>query len=184
MKNLKFNTAVLLAVGELRQTTNNPFSIYDVTVYLRKMTNSGDWSISDKNVEEVDGVETYCIPHDEVKEVFNDYFDNGIIQNLSKAWNGTYNVFQNLVPFVLTPVSFPKALKKKTFCRQPKTVSDAFVGQVNDYITKHPQTNLKKLQSRFKGHSKTCAEYANIVEALGFRLIGKGNIATSYWIIK
>lgn len=92
-KTVTFTTAVILTVGELRKA--GPFSIYNVTSLLRNKANCGDYILSDKTQENVHGVQVYRIEHSDVKALFNELLDNGVLSNLKVRNVGAYNEYSN-----------------------------------------------------------------------------------------
>lgn len=87
MKNIRFVTAVLLAVGEVRKA---PFSVFNVTQLLRQQVNGGQLAFTDKSLEDVDGINTYKVEHSEVKEVFNELERNNVVTGLASRPNKGY----------------------------------------------------------------------------------------------
>lgn len=84
MKNLRFVTAVIAAVGSLR---SSPFSAFTITSKLRDEVNNGELSFIDKSSETVDGVGTYRVDHSEVRSVFRELLDNAVITGLKARQN-------------------------------------------------------------------------------------------------
>jgi hypothetical protein len=183
MKNVSFVTAVLLTVGEVRQSDSLPqsFSIHDVTRLLRDKVNRGALGFSDRNVENVDGVETYRVEHNDVKRVFQELFDTGILLNLTYTDNGTYRQFFN-VPSTVTQgvsnlISFPIALPLV----QAKRPDDPIEQKIATYLANQSgEVSLKKIQSRFKDDYFTCRELFDLLTKFGYALRGNGLSYSTY----
>jgi hypothetical protein len=192
-KQIRFVTAVALAVSELRKS---PFSVFNVTERLRDQVNSGDVAFLDKPTAVFNGATTYAVEHTEVKEVFQELMRAQIIKDLSVRNAGNYleysegqpssPVATTVQPTTLFPN--PAALVAKIFQPAPaRSVSTAlgnsFDNKVRDYLNnRRGQTvTMKEIQSRFKGVSKTCKEYSDIVANLGFSVDTKGT--PSYWTV-
>lgn len=166
MKNILFSTAVILILGELRK--KGPFSVHDITKSFREKVNNFEFGLKDRQQEIINNGFSYRIDHEDVKQVFYDLLDNGVISNLTQTFNGTFNVFENsstqpvkvkatinLIPTV-APSRYSKAVKAYP--------------EILDYLSgrKGQKTTMKQIQSRFKGISRTCADYADIMVALGY----------------
>lgn len=178
MKNTILATAVLLAVGELRQA--GKFSVLNITKKLREWANTGELELSDRTPEDVNGVNTYRIEHDEVKTIFNDMYNNSVIINLSRGFNGSYYEYADngSASTVSSTSGWPKAIiAPRSYPKQPfvtKQTSDPFVQTILDYVSScrssGKSVSMKQVQSRFKGVSKTCQEYADILVRAGYVL--------------
>lgn len=195
MKNLKFPLAVLVATKDV--ASNNPsFSVHDVTKKLRAMVNAGELSFTDRAQEDVDGINTFRVTHDDVKESFNEIWANDVVTLNRRSGGSGYFLYElsqpvtssiqglqsppiffdgkNPVPVVACGskgLAVPATLTPAAISSKPL---DTFALQVNAYINNVQNDGrsltLKQIQSRFKGIYKTCTEYAAIVEALGFGL--------------
>src|SRR5581483_3101057 len=104
MRQLLFNTAVILAVGELRSECSH-FSIHDVTQRIRNKVNPGEWAFSDRPQETVEDIVTYRVDHEEVKTIFNDLYANGILTNLTRQHNGSYYEYSDATPSAVKAVA-------------------------------------------------------------------------------
>ena len=187
MKTLLFSTAVLLAVGDLRQLKPQGFSLYEVTRRLREQTNKGEIAFSDKSIEDVDGIQTFRVVHDEVKAVFNDLFENGVVSNLKKSWdrNGGFFVFVNdSAPATTpapTPVATPTPASTPTVASSlvtstaplPTIHNTDVVVKLLAYVQGIPSgayRTMKHIQSRFKGIPLSCEEIAKKLVSLGYHV--------------
>jgi hypothetical protein len=106
MKTLLFATAVIVAIGDLRQSKPQGFSIYDITSRLRDQVNNGELSFSDRAVEDVNGQQTYRVGHEKVKALFHDLYNNGVITGLDKEYASSTDGFGYAV-FVNRPAAQP-----------------------------------------------------------------------------
>lgn len=197
MKQTLFSTAILLAVAELRQA--GKFSAYDVTRKLRDQVNKGELTFTDRTTEDLDGVQTYRIEHDDVKDIFNDLWSNDAITNLSRKHNGNYWEFSDaaalkpsfvggigpVTRLTLTPVTVCGAngnplTTQVVTSRATVTSKDPLTSQVIDYLRGRAgtPTSMKQIQSRFKGVTKTCEEYAKLLIGAGY-IISNSNLPIS-----
>ena len=174
MKNVLFQTGVLLAVNSVR-VSQPTFSIFDVTKSLRNLVNSGTFGFSDKQPTTLAGVSTYFVDHQEVKVIFEDLIASGAVKDLTESNNpGGYREFSDTIKQMA-----PKAVFTKPYIPKPTIVSNTapasssvFDAQLNQYVKNRSQsgftTTMKQIQSRFKGVGFTCDDYVNIVLRLGF----------------
>jgi hypothetical protein len=168
MKNILFTTAVLLAVGELRQSGS--FSYFDVTKKLRDQVNQGQVAFSDRDLEDVDGVSTYRVDHNEVKTIFNDLWENDVIVNLDKSYTGRYWQFSNTTTSVASAPNNAVATSTSVTAAVRNPTQDPLSQQIVNYLRSRvgQPTTMKQIQSRCKGVNKTCGDYANLVIKLGY----------------
>lgn len=91
--------AVLEVVRELVRR-NNPFSIHDVTVFIRKACNSGLLEVSDCVDTDPDAEYEFNIEHARVREAFNELWSRGVltgdIPTLTRNHNGRFWEFSGL----------------------------------------------------------------------------------------
>lgn len=187
-KNIRFVTAVLLAVGELRKS---PFSIHGITKKLRDEVNTGDLTISDKTIETVDGASTYRINHDEVKDVFRELYTQGILQNLTERDTGRYIEYSDSqVQATFSPtvtcagqvVPAPVTTGKVT---QPLVVASSTIeDKLRAYLRGRSgqSVTMKEIQSRFKGVNRTCQDYAQILIGLGWTVKSNGPGISQHYV--
>lgn len=188
-KNLTFTTAVFTAAQQLRK---NSFSIYDVTRRLRSLVNDGSIVLSDRVPQDIDGSQTYSIAHEEVKGVFYELIENGILTGLDKRDNGTYLLFfEKPVVDAVIAMSAPSAppvapIQSPVVMPTPLPDDAVLMQRVQDYLSNRSGSNvtMKEIQSRFKGIRKTCDEYANLVARLGYPIDSWGRNSTpSRWTV-
>ena len=184
MNNIRFVTAVLVAVGELRTV---PFSVFNITTKLRKQVNAGELTFTDKSPETIDGVGTYRVDHQEVREIFYELTKNNIITGLKSRDTGLYIEFSSDIPATCTSSSStvqgqmtrvgqvvqptPTVLPCDASLRQK--VQDYLKGRTGQSVT------MKEVQSRFKGVSKTCREWSQLVADIGLPVNTSGT--PSFW---
>ena len=198
MNNLRFVTAVLVAVGDLRTA---PFSVFNITTKLRKQVNDGELAFTDKTPETIDGVGTYRVDHQEVREVFNELRRSNVLTGLTSRDTGSYMEYANdttaqVVPSptttgmvtcagqvvqppinpraghtLLSVVAQPTALPPDAALRQK--VQDYLKGRSGQDVT------MKEIQSRFKGVSKTCQDWGKLIADMGLPVNTQGT--PSFW---
>jgi hypothetical protein len=186
MKNLLFVTAVLLAVGELRQTKPQGFSVHDVTTRLREQVNQGDISFTDKSYEDVDmsdgtTLNTQSVEHSEVKALFNDLYANGVITGLDKSYATGYITYVNrpaqIAPAGTTtqpsvagvsPIGSNSVIVTTGKAQGPfPTINNSLTqDKIRQYLSNTPKgqpRTMKQIQSRLKGYLATCEEIYNFL---------------------
>lgn len=179
-KQARFVTAVLMTIGELRQS---PFSAYNITKRLREQVNAGDLAISDKTPENVDGQTSFRIDHNEVKDVFRELIHHGVVTGLTSRGAGAYIEYSNDVTpqIVASPTASvavtcagqvvppPFTPPAPVFVNAKQTIDAALRQKLQDYLTGRigQPVTMKEIQSRFKGVYKTCQEWGKIVSDMG-----------------
>ncbi len=187
MKTVLFHTAVVLAIVEIRAKQPNGFSVHDVTKYLRNQVNNFEIALSDGTTEDVDGVDTYRIEHNDVKAIFNELFENGALVGLDRRHaRGHFEYFN--VPSAPAIVSLKATPSLSTAIQTTiarNTVAGPAEKQLRAYLDNHSagsQVTLKQLQSRFKGIHLTCKDYALLVESFGYS-VDKTDLYPSWWTV-
>lgn len=181
---LQFQFAVLSVVTDL---FGKNFSAYDVTLALRGKVNNGEIELVDAQREDVDGVNTYRIERDKVREIVSQLYTADLLpqykRDYARAGGNTYRVYvydANL-PVNPTPVSTPQVLPTSSVPAQlPAKVGPVALTPQNQadieakilaYVKNQSALNslptLKKIQSRLKGIAVTCGELEGIVKRLG-----------------
>lgn len=187
MNNLRFVTAVLVAVGDLRTA---PFSVFNITTKLRKQVNDGELTFTDKSPETIDGAVTYRVDHQEVRDVFNELRRTNIVTGLTSRDTGTYMEYSNDCARRLAPIQSPTATGMATCAgqvvqaaAQPTALPpDATLRQkVQDYLKGRAgqDVTMKEVQSRFKGVSKTCSDWGKLIADMGLPVNTQGS--PSFW---
>jgi hypothetical protein len=193
MKNLRFATAVAATVAALR---SSPFSAYNITKELRKQVNDGSLSFIDKSPETIDGIGTYRVEHDEVRDIFHELIDNGVITGLEFRDTGTYLEYFETSPITPTPANntccqgtvtcagqfVPTPTTTTVSVATPTATNNPLNQKIQDYIRGRvgQRVTMKEIQSRFKGVNKKCNEYGAIVAGLGFSVNTSGTPSTWY----
>lgn len=187
---MKFSTAVLVTLRDV-VTAKSPFSVHDITKSLRDSVNKGDIAFSDKDTEDVDGVTTFLVSHDDVREIFNDLFRSGVL-NLTKKHNGSYFTYEDCgsnsqcackstTPSQTTPASQATSLQSP-----PQTsVSQDFSQKVDCYLLGRGRgsvVSMKQVQSRFDSLKLSCTDYATALASLGYR-VDKSAPYPSKWTV-
>lgn len=207
--NIHFVTAVLLTVGELRK---NPFSIYQVTKRLREQVNQGELSFVDREVEDVEGNQTYRVDHVEVRSVFRELMDNNILTGLSSRDAGPYMEYYDTVNVDASPL--PKGVVDASgpcCCAvAPQASTQSLIncaGQVTSSQTQKAVVvmsddiqlrvklidylrgksgkgivNMKQIQSRFKNVDKTCREWGEYLLNIGLSLNKHQNTPSNWFL--
>jgi hypothetical protein len=180
---IKFYTAVLVTIRDLAKYQQK-FSIYELTTKLRESVNNGGILFSDRDTEDVNGVNTYRVEHDDVKDIILDIYNTQVVE-LIRTYNGTYYEYAvklaQLAP-VSTSVSQSNVVTKVT--SSPTTQPAA--AQANpikvlvpnmalvDYLFGRGTgsvVTMKQVQSRFDTvRGVSCVDYAKQVEDHGFKV--------------
>lgn len=175
-KSVRFVTAVLLAVGELR---SSPFSAYSITRKLRDDVNSLALSFLDKSPETVDGIGTFRVVHEEVKDVFRELLSQSIITGLDVQNRGGYLEYSNSTN--TQSVAVPIAQLTKPSVAPLTQVSNVNVNtdlqqKLMAYLSnrKGQAITMKEIQSRFKGTYLTCNDYAKTLISRGLKVHNQG----------
>jgi hypothetical protein len=168
---MKFSTAVLVAVRDVA-AAQPKFSVHDITKALRESVNQGDVAFSDRTTEDVNGVDTFRVAHDEVKEYFNDLVGSGVL-NLNKRHNGNYfeysdNGAVSSTSAASAPIS--STPKNASVPTNGKTDLSAKIKAYLDGRGSGSVVSMKQVQSRFDDEKFTCADYGAKVQALGYML--------------
>jgi hypothetical protein len=195
MKSILFVTAVFAASADIANLKPQGFSIHDITKRLREQTANGDVEFSDRTREDVDGTYTFRVDHSEVKNVFNELFEAGLNLALDKKWSNGFFIYvrkadddddtfnhavggtaiqhpaTNVIPFP-TP-SATSATDQEILDK-----TNVYLGK----FTSGDEISMKQIQSRFKGISKTCEQYADLLENAGHRIDRVGDSA-SKWVL-
>lgn len=188
MKNLLFVTAVILAVGELRQSKPQGFSVHDVTTRLRAQVNQGDISFTDKPFEDItltDGstLNTQKVEHNDVKALFNDLYGNGVLTGLDKSYATGYITYVNR-PSAQSQVTTQPAVSgvsvqgssiavatPKAQAAFPTINNQLTQDKILNYLNNTPKgqpRSMKQIQSRLKGYLATCREIHTFLTNKGF----------------
>jgi hypothetical protein len=187
-KQVKFVTAVALAIQDIR---SSPFSAFNVTQKLREWVNKGDVAFTDKSPEDVDGVTTYRIEHQEVRSTVHELINNGVVQGLDTRDTGRFIEYFESAPIqCVSPTPTPQAPTNPraghtplvSVCQPSPLPADADLRQkLQDYLKGRAGQNvtMKEVQSRFKGVSKTCQEWAKLVANIGLPVNSSGT--PSFW---
>lgn len=218
MKTMKFSTAVIFAMQDLLKDQLS-FSIFEITKRLRELANYGELALSDVPNLEDDGEEVvagakpsnkrYLIPHDDVKEIFLDLYNNGVFPELKVSDNGSYRVFTlcededkdvsclcksyTTNPVVDSNITYPDVnvapavanvadatvLKAKP----SDTNFDVEVDQTALYLFNRQgeKVTMKEIQSRLKGR-KTCKEIADMVASMGYPVNSLGEYPSKWTV--
>jgi hypothetical protein len=172
MKTYLFATAVVAAAQQL-QNSGKPFSAYDVTKTLRSSVNSGDIHFSDRTTEDVDGVDTYRVEHNEVKRIFTDAYSAGVFGTLGRTWDNSGNGFWSYRGASGTPVyGSPTPTIAKPLPTQPQTNLEQ---KIVSYLHRQgigSTVTMKRIQSRLKGYPVSCKDLASVLPKLGFKVSG------------
>lgn len=198
-KQIRFVTAVALAVSELRKSPS--FSPLDITKKLRGQVNDGEIAFSDKEQEVIDGITTYCVKYDEVKEVFRELLHFVVINDIGHRNNPIgyieyYDSNPQLVAsgqVTLSPAPAPAVVIRAPVVSAPLSLNSAkysvpylgFINDVKTYLAGRigQLVTMKEVQSRFKKvKGVTCARYATMLESVGFKLAKSGGSST--WSIQ
>ena len=182
-KNLKFSTAVLVALNEVSKKPS--FSAYDVTRYLRDAVNNNQITISDKQTENIGGLSTVRIEHNEVKAQFQDILDSGLV-DLQGKFNGVYNEYNKKTTYIAAPVNQSNPKANHVVVPKNVTTIPTFAAQVDKYFrgfAKGCKITMKQVQSRFDSRTGvSCADYAKELARLGYLVNQSGQFA-SYWTV-
>lgn len=100
-QNLKFSTAVTVAFT-IVGVSFKPFSAYEVTQKLRELVNGEDIAFTDKSPESINGVNTFRVESQEVKDIINDFYEARFLTRknngkwfeytIAKDWTSPLNV--------------------------------------------------------------------------------------------
>lgn len=179
---LSLKDAVEQVIATQFIATNASFSAYDVTSKVRREVNEGRFEITGKQVEDVNGIKTQRVGHDEVRGLVRDYMN--AVSTYDRRFNGDYIVYQAnatvAAPVVSTGSTAPAAPLALTFtptgvkatgtpAATPSTVSSQ---KLVAYVTKGPAT-LKQIQSRFKvrgAPQPTVRDLASVAASAGLKL--------------
>lgn len=181
MKQLSFVDAVKEAVANAI-SAGNPFSIHDITNSLRTHVNDGSLEFTDRNIEDVDGINTYRVDHQEVRNEFLSLWNAGQIDATRKP-NGSFMLY--------TPdsQSQPVAINHSTTVATNRgNTQNINVQKLKDYLNNalargEDKIEMKKIQSRFKDVTGvTCEEYADVLENLGYS-INNSTASPSKWVV-
>jgi hypothetical protein len=165
--NIRFVTAVLITVGELR--ANGTFSINDITKRLREQVNSGEMAFVDRLTEDINGETTYLINHDEVKEVFHELRHFNILRGLQENLKpGGWMVYCNAA---MTPILKPNPVPRissEVSAVSTQTVSLSLMDRVQTYLKGRmgQSVTMKEIQSRFKDVPMRCSEWSEFVAGM------------------
>lgn len=142
-----------------------------------------------RDAVEEDGITTFRVSHTDVKEVFNEIWANDFVP-LSRKHGGAYWLYE-----LAQPQSIPTALSTvacglggapvpTTILASPSTrPSTIDTGKLTDYLDNNPGCTLKQVQSRFKGVTKTCLGYADLIVSLGYALNKNNPDYASTWTV-
>jgi hypothetical protein len=168
MNKLTFIEAIIAAVESVRKSQKT-FTVSDVFARLRNDVSSGGIAI-DKNIQDV--------TLQEVDSAFQDAMNTGKITFLirgSEGEDGTSIFFDS-----------NKAAPQNNIETPAKNTEGSLEEKIFFYLDafeEGEEVTTKMIQSRFKGISKTCVEYSNILESEGYAL-DKSSIYPSKWFIK
>lgn len=188
-KQARFVTAVLMTVGELRQS---PFSAYNITKRLREQVNAGDLAITDKTPEDVDGVTSFRIDHNEVKDVFQELLHHNVVTGLTSRDAGQYIEYSDSQPTATAPQQKQTARQLLGIATcvgvpvQATTPNDPLKQKTKDYLIgrRGQAVTMKEVQSRFKGVNKTCKEWADLISGIGLVVNSYGTSTPSTWVVQ
>jgi len=186
MTNVRFVTAVALAVQHLRAIA--PFSAHNITTYLRDKVNCGELTFIDKSTEDVNGQTTYRIDHGEVRDVFRELLHNQLVTGLRSRNAGGYMEYVEKqdaaqpAAFVQPPPAFVAANQSTSTITTTSVGNNDLHQKIREYLKgRHGNVTLKEIQSRFKGRTETCQDYATVLGQMGITLYKAG--ALSKWYV-
>lgn len=190
MKQQILSVAVLDILRDFDSNHRN-FSAYDVTVELRKRVNNGEVELTDKVPTDINGMMTFPVNHEEVKEVVSSLWHNDFLKNRQREvltgtnyWTYSCQVAQaSSTPNM--PVAAPTMPVKSTYITgtcppnhpaltsscslTPPTLPVVTAAEIKEYVRKRrldgKETTLKQIASRFKTSKLTIRDVADIVSA-------------------
>jgi hypothetical protein len=165
------------------------FSAYDVTSKLRREVNEGRIAIENRATEDVNGIQTQKINHDEVRTAIRDYMDTQTGYN--RVFNGTYFIFTpngssttastagaTVAGTTAPSLTITPTGSVSTAASAPvKAVSPT---AIKTYIQNKTARSLKQIQSRFKvegAAQPTVRELAKAAMDAGLRI----DVRTPYY---
>lgn len=151
------------------------FSAYDVTTKIRELVNAKKLELANVPFEDVDGVLTQRVKHDDVR---------GLVRTLVAAnpayiasYNGEYIEYRTTVPTPIPVASVavspvvtvtPTGTTSTASTPTPSTATVEFV--IRGYVKRKTNPTLKQIQSRLKKDAPTVREIATIVTNAGLRI--------------
>lgn len=163
---------------------NVQFSAYDVTSKVRREINEGRAIIAGKAKEDVNGMQTQRVAHDDIRAFVRDYMNN--VSSFDRRFNGDYIVYQPNAfasaqsaasTFAKVPVCVPP-LKRLIFTptavvASPAVNAGGLNAKIAAYVSGKGARTLKQIQSRFKidnGPQFTIRELADYAKIAGLRI--------------
>lgn len=155
------------------------FSAYEVTKALRVEINEGRITLDDRQKEDVNGIQTQKITHDEVRVYVRPIVSS--YGNYAGIFNGDYVVYTCKIPSV-PAVSAPVAVKPSVIITPTATVvtpaatsvaadsKPVTVTKLLTYVANKQAPTLKQIQSRFKGSPITVRSIATLAQQAGLRI--------------
>lgn len=189
----RFQTVVLATINS-EISTNKSFSAYDITSAIRKGIADGEIEFTDRVKEDVDGVTTFRVHHNEVRDIVRDLFDAVLKDVLDYKDSGKgymlYSLKSGCIPMATvkasvqatTQVTKPATPQVTPPVPQQQGHTQWLVVGLRQYLDSgRSGVTLKQIQSRFKGHCFTCQDYAAILPSMGYKVNKTGPV--SQWTV-
>lgn len=175
--------ATVIAAGE-------SFSGYDITSKLRREVNEKRIVLENRPYEDVNGIQTQKVTHDEVRTFVRGYMDT--ISSYDRRFNGDYIVYSpnGTLSTSTTATTTPASVAPKTLTYTPTAVVSTPAVAVSastspstklvSYIRGRGPRTLKQIQSRFKvegAAQPTVRDLAAIAQSSGLRI----DVKTPYY---
>jgi hypothetical protein len=172
MKQIQLITAILLTIKEFG---TDKFSIYNITENIRDHLNMGDYEVTE------DGRYSSNLTHQEVKDSFEELYNNGLLSNYDKSFNSQgYREYQlndvfdanldddlddDLVGIPATPSPVILTMDKiKNACVSSGIPFDV-QKKMYFYIKNNGPVTMKQIQSRLKGPF-TCSQLLDFLSKI------------------
>ncbi len=168
--------AVIKVVNEQFIDKNLDFSAYDVTSKVRREINENRFEITGKTFEDINGMTTQRINHDEVRVIVRAIMNSKL--SYTRTFNGGYTLYKytGVPAAVATVLSTPSVTHTPTgvqYVGTPILGTSDFATKLQIYIGKKGTPTLKQIQSRFKVEGAdqiTVRDIATKSAALGFKV--------------
>ncbi len=151
------------------------FSAYDITSTLRRQVNEGFTAIENRATENVSGLQTQRINHDEVRSLVRSVANN--VGSYQSRMNSTYLLWEPLPVAAVATASKPSG---PTVTITPTTTVATITYPLSQiakplvaYISRNGPRTLKQIQSRFKvenGPQLTVSQLADEATKAGLRI--------------
>lgn len=163
MTTISLNTAVLLAIQGVLASQKS-FSAHDITKAIRASVNDSEYLLSDRDTEDVDGIQTQRVEHTEVRGIIDELYDAAVFGNVGmvRRFNGSFYEYSR-------PAQTPTRVTAATVAPQavsvPSTPANQLLDVIKNYVQARGPVTLKQVQSRLKGTSLTCGDLAKLVQS-------------------